>query len=96
MGLFDLPNLLMNAELATQEAADLINVSRPFLVELLEAGTISFTKPDKHRQVKFQDLMAYKNQIDSLRDLALDELVAIDQELGLGSVRADLLVSITE
>jgi excisionase family DNA binding protein len=84
MGLFDLPNLLMNAELATQEAADLINVSRPFLVELLEAGTISFAKPGRHRQVKFQDLIAYENQVDSLQDLALDELVAIDQELGLG------------
>jgi excisionase family DNA binding protein len=84
VGLFDFPNLPMNAELRTQEAADLINVSQPFLVKLLEAGTISFAKAGRYRQVKFQDLIAYENQVDLLRDLALDELVAIDQELGLG------------
>jgi excisionase family DNA binding protein len=77
----DLP---IHAELTTQEAADLINVSRPFLVDQLEAGRIPFTKLGKHRRVKFHDLMAYKSRVDSLRDLALDELVAIDQELGLG------------
>jgi excisionase family DNA binding protein len=85
MGKGDIVTLFpIHAELTTQQAADLINVSRPFLVKLLETGKIPFTKPKKHRRIKFEDLMKYKNQIDSLRDQALDELAALDQEMGLG------------
>jgi excisionase family DNA binding protein len=74
----------IHAELTTQEAADLINVSRLFLVKQLEAGKISFTRTGKHRRIKFQDLMDYKKRIDGLREQALDELADLDQALNLG------------
>jgi excisionase family DNA binding protein len=74
----------IHAELTTQEAADLLGVSRPFLVKQLESDEIPYRKIGKHRRIQFQDLMAYKHRIDEARNQSLDELVALDQELGLG------------
>ena len=73
----------LHSELTTGQAADLLHVSRPYLVKLLEAGDIPYHKVGRHRRVRREDVMAYKTSIDRRREAVLDELVAESQELGL-------------
>ncbi len=73
-----------SAELTTQQAADMLNVSRPYLIDLLEKNAIPHRKVGTHRRIRFVDLKSYKDHIDSERLKVLEELTAQAQELGMG------------
>ncbi|MBE9105851.1 helix-turn-helix domain-containing protein [Nostoc cf. edaphicum LEGE 07299] len=69
-------------ELTTQQASELLNVSRPYLIKLLEQGDIHYIKVGSHRRVRFDDLMKYKQQRDIKRREGLKELTQFMQDEG--------------
>ena len=73
----------VETEVTTQQAADLLNVSRPFLVGLVENGTLPARMVGKHRRLALRDVLAYKADQFAKGEQALDEIVAFDQEFGL-------------
>ncbi|WP_247878443.1 helix-turn-helix domain-containing protein [Niveispirillum sp. SYP-B3756] len=74
----------VHAEMTTQEAADFLNVSRPYLVKLLETNQIPHHKVGTHRRVRFNELKAFKQRQAEAKAAALDELTAQAQELNMG------------
>jgi excisionase family DNA binding protein len=72
-----------DAQLTTQQAADMINVSRPYLIGLLESGQIEYTKVGRHRRIPFRALREYKLRADYRARTAADEMSRLGQELGL-------------
>ena len=72
------------AELTTKEAADLLNVSRPFLVAMLEEGKIPFHRVGSHRRVRASDLLAFRTARDRERADALRDLQRLGQEFDAG------------
>lgn len=70
-------------ELTTQQAADLLQVSRPYLIRLLEEGKICYHTVGSHRRVRLGDLLDYKNTRDARRKANMSEMVRVSESLGL-------------
>ncbi len=75
--------LPVEVELTTQQAADLLSVSRPYLVGLVRNGTLPARMVGNQRRLPLKDVLAYKAATRAKRREALRELAALDQELGL-------------
>ncbi len=73
----------LHPELTTRQAAELLQVSRTHLVQLLDEGLIPCRKVGSHRRVRVEDVLAHRRETEDRRSEALDELTARDQELGL-------------
>lgn len=74
----------MDKELTTQQAADILNVSRPYLNKILDLGEIPHRKVGRNRRIKFSDLLDYKEEQENKCRGVLQELADEAQELDLG------------
>ena len=74
----------IHAELTTQEGADMLNMSRPTFIKLLDSEEIPYSRTGNRRKVAYAYLMAYKNQLEDNRLAALAELSELDQEMDMG------------
>lgn len=74
----------LHAELTTQQAADLLNVSRPFFIKLLKDEKIPFRKVGRHRRIAARDVMTFKHIQEKVSEIAMDNLAAEAQKLKLG------------
>ncbi len=72
-----------HAELTTQQAAEILNVSRPFLVKLLDEGKIEFKRVGTHRRIRADSLLQYKHDDDARGRTEVAELIQLGQEMGL-------------
>ena len=70
-------------EVTTQTAAELLGCSRPYLVKLLEEGKIEYTKVGKHRRIKYEDVIRYKQKMKEEQKKHLIDIMNADEELGL-------------
>lgn len=73
-----------DAEVSTFQAADILNVSRPYVIKLLDEAAMPFRMVGSHRRIRLADVLTFKEKKDSASEAAMDELVAQAQELKLG------------
>jgi len=75
----------IHAELTTQEGADILNISRPTFIKLLDSGVVPHIRTGNRRKVAYTDIMKYKEKLEEQRLQSLNELSALDQDIqGMG------------